>query len=78
MERKKPLSCPLIRGFYGRGNKGYPVGSLEPIEIEIGAISSSTIAATTTTSCPLKPGVYWTLPRSWCKNWRKYLKTGEG
>ena len=78
MERKKPLSCPLIRGFYGRGNKGYPVGSLEPIEIDIGASSSSTTIATTTTSCPLKPGVYWTLPRSWCKNWRKYLKTGEG
>ncbi len=29
-------------------------------------------------SCPLAPGVYCVLPRSWCHKWRKYIKTGEG
>lgn len=28
--------------------------------------------------CPLKPGVYCALPRSWCHRWRRYIKTGEG
>jgi hypothetical protein len=74
-ERKKPLACPLVRGFYSRGNKGYPVAaSIDPLQ---GANLKSENEATHR-QCPLKPGVYWTLPRSWCKNWRKYLKTGEG
>lgn len=34
--------------------------------------------ATANRSCPLKPGVYCALPRSWCHRWRKYIKTGEG
>lgn len=69
-ERKKPLGCDLIRGFYGRGNKGYPLEAVR------GKTKEGTVGITE--DCPLKPGVYWTLPRSWCKNWRKYLKTGEG
>ena len=28
--------------------------------------------------CPLRPGVYNALPRSWCHQWRKYIKTGDG
>mmetsp|Transcript_6908 Transcript_6908/g.14561 ORF Transcript_6908/g.14561 Transcript_6908/m.14561 type:complete len:346 (-) Transcript_6908:99-1136(-) len=28
--------------------------------------------------CPSVPGIYNALPRSWCHQWRKYLKTGEG
>ena len=28
--------------------------------------------------CPLVPGVFNALPRSWCHRWRKFLKTGEG
>ena len=85
-ERKKPLACPLVRGFYSRGNKGYPVASFDPLSSvalsnlksdEDSSISQLQLDASTR-QCPLKPGVYWTLPRSWCKNWRKYIKTGEG
>lgn len=85
-ERKKPLACPLVRGFYSRGNKGYPVASFDPLQApnissnlkSIEDSFSSIQLEVATRQCPLKPGVYWTLPRSWCKNWRKYLKTGEG
>jgi hypothetical protein len=86
-ERKRPLSCPLVRGFYSRGNKGYPVASCDPLKVatytsnaktEDDSLFSLVQFVAGTHQCPLKPGVYWTLPRSWCKNWRKYLKTGEG
>ena len=85
-ERKKPLACPLVRGFYSRGNKGYPVASFEPLpsvafsnlKSDDNSCLSQLQLDTSTRQCPLKPGVYWTLPRSWCKNWRKYIKTGEG
>jgi len=29
-------------------------------------------------SCPLTCGTYVILPRSWCHQWRRYIKTGEG
>jgi hypothetical protein len=29
-------------------------------------------------TCPLKPGIYHVLPRSWLYQWRRYLKSGEG
>ncbi|KAL7505430.1 hypothetical protein ACHAXN_005267 [Cyclotella atomus] len=81
-ERKKPLVCPLVRGFYSRGNKGYPVASIDPLhDVNIkdeDDFISTMLREGTHCQCPLEPGVYWTLPRSWCKNWRKYLKTGEG
>jgi hypothetical protein len=34
----------------------------------------------TTSNCPLPllPGTYHLLPRAWCHQWRKYIKTGEG
>ena len=28
--------------------------------------------------CPLMDGCYYVLPRSWCRDWRKFIKTGEG
>jgi len=31
-----------------------------------------------TPSCPLSSGTYVILPRAWCHQWRRYLKTGEG
>lgn len=80
-ERKKPLACPLVRGFYSRGNKGYPVASSEQLQasdLKSDDSFSPIHSGASMRQCPLKPGVYWTLPRSWCKNWRKYLKTGEG
>ena len=70
-ERRKPLSCPLVRGFYTRGSKGYPADSLvtSKDESKLGENGFQ---------CPLKPGVYSALPRSWCHRFRKYIKTGEG
>jgi hypothetical protein len=65
-DRKKPLSCPLVRGFYTRGSKGYPLNCVVPAGLDA------------TLCCPLMPGVYCALPRSWCFRWRKYIKTGEG
>ena len=71
-DRKKPLSCPLIRGFYTRGSKGYPMNCVVPAQ------QSRFAGLDATLCCPLVPGVYCALPRSWCFRWRKYIKTGEG
>jgi len=67
-ERRKPLSCPLVRGFYTRGNKGYP----SPSSPEAHNSSHSSMQL----QCPLAPGVYCALPRSWCHQWRKFIKSG--
>lgn len=88
--RKKPLSCPLVRGFYTRGSKGCPLSSLVPPKPEplpdakpsassaIPGMSAGMMPLEQGMKCPLKPGVYCALPRSWCHRWRKYIKTGEG
>lgn len=73
--RKKPLECPLVRAFYKRGSKGYPLNRCK--------LTGATAAASLKPSaavgrCPLQPGVYCALPRAWCHRWRKYIKTGEG
>ena len=73
--RKKCLENALVRGFYTRGSKGYPLNS---ISSSGGTSSSSSALVDPCTSCPLKPGVYCALPRSWCHRWRKYIKTGDG
>jgi len=70
-ERRKPLACPLVRGFYTRGSKGYPADCLVTPQ-------SETKMGMDGFQCPLKPGVYSALPRSWCHRFRKYIKTGEG
>mmetsp|Transcript_26309 Transcript_26309/g.52421 ORF Transcript_26309/g.52421 Transcript_26309/m.52421 type:complete len:490 (+) Transcript_26309:532-2001(+) len=91
-ERKKPLSCPLVRGFYTRGSKGFPTNRLMPtsafhtpptkiVKTEESLRASACAAQLSLdqgNQCPLKPGVYCALPRSWCHRWRKYIKTGEG
>ncbi|KAL7467039.1 hypothetical protein ACHAXS_007309 [Conticribra weissflogii] len=91
-ERKKPLSCPLVRGFYTRGSKGFPTNFLvsptglqspptKMLKNEESMCASSCFAQRLLDhgrQCPLKPGVYCALPRSWCHRWRKYIKTGEG
>ena len=69
-KRKAPLANDFVRQFYTRGSKGYPLSC--QVEQSLAAVSSSS------SRCPLKPGVYCALPRSWCKRWRKYIKTGEG
>lgn len=70
-ERRKPLACPLVRGFYTRGSKGYPVDCLVTPQRDTKMSGGGF-------QCPLKPGVYSALPRSWCHRFRKYIKTGEG
>ena len=63
-KRKLPLSCPLVRRIYTR-SRGVPSHSLVGGDVTCG-------------HCPLQPGIYYILPRSWLHGWRKYLKTGEG
>eukprot|EP00566_Odontella_aurita_P006269 CAMPEP_0113543844 /NCGR_PEP_ID=MMETSP0015_2-20120614/10380_1 /TAXON_ID=2838 /ORGANISM="Odontella" /LENGTH=612 /DNA_ID=CAMNT_0000444041 /DNA_START=599 /DNA_END=2437 /DNA_ORIENTATION=+ /assembly_acc=CAM_ASM_000160 len=89
-ERKKPLSCPIVRGIYTR-SRGVPqnclvVNSAPPQtkgndDVKVGPAGFATPTKASVGSppgCPLRPGVYNALPRSWCHSWRKYLKTGEG
>jgi hypothetical protein len=61
-ERRRPLSCPIVRGIYTR-TRGVPSQNLED---------------KANGSCSLKSGIYHILPRAWLHGWRKYLKTGEG
>ncbi len=88
--RKKPLSCPLVRGFYTRGSKGYPLNCIVPPR-PVPLLNTDYCAQqfpgqgmplapmfSEQTTCPLIPGVYCALPRSWCYRWRKYTKSGEG
>ena len=74
--RKKPLACPLVRGVYTRGSKGYPTNCLVPPGPS--PLGTGRHMFAEQTSCPLMPGVYCALPRSWCYRWRKYIKSGEG
>lgn len=88
-ERKKPLSCPVVRGIYTR-SRGVPQNCLVansptrvPVEGEngdakVGAVVTPQKVTSQPAGCPLLPGVYNALPRSWCHCWRKYLKTGDG
>lgn len=82
--RKKPLSCPLVRGFYTRRN-GVPKDSLVAFASNASERDPFTSPVARRTSnaslfgradCPLLPGVYSCLPRSWCHGWRKYIKSG--
>ena len=81
-ERKKPLACPLVRGFYTRGSKGYPLSCIVPSQlfppVNGFCLKSQFAGLGSTFYCPLMPGVYCALPRSWCYRWRKYIRTGEG
>lgn len=81
-DRKKPLACPLVRGFFTRGSKGYPLNCVVPPQsfppLEFICSKSQYAGLGTTLCCPLLPGVYCAMPRSWCYRWRKYIKTGEG
>ncbi len=62
-ERKKPLSCPIVRRVYHR-RKGMPTHLLQPTSKE--------------NQFQLVPNhTYHAIPRSWCRSWRKYIKTGQ-
>ena len=84
-DRKMPLQCPLARGIYSR-KSGVPKDclALQPQDQVLGNSLSSPVAARKLPMlrngnvCPLVPGVYNIIPRSWCYHWRKYIRTGEG
>lgn len=71
-ERKKPLANPIVRRFYTR-TKGVPTHCL----VESDG-SATTVTSAGSSSCPLVCGKYVILPRSWCHQWRRYMKMGEG
>lgn len=79
-ERRKPLSCNIVRGIYNR-RTGVPKHCLFYQEGEASEISSPAKKPNFLRNgavCPLMPGVYTALPRAWCHRWRKYIKNGEG
>jgi hypothetical protein len=76
LERKKPLANPHVRRFYTR-TKGVPTDCL----VDCNDGSEATFSAARMPHagpCPLITGKYVILPRSWCHQWRRYVKTGEG
>ena len=84
MLRKQPLSNPHVRRFYTR-TRGIPYHCLvnnnknddekdQDGKAKNNVISSSNLSA----RCPLINGTYVVLPRSWCHQWRRYIKTGDG
>lgn len=86
-ERRKPLENVHVRKFYTR-TRGVPKDCLTMPEggeyenhihnCNHASTKISSFGNTCTNLCPLKPGVYYVLPRAWCHKWRKYIKTGEG
>ena len=80
LERKQPLSNPLVRAFYTR-TRGVPSDRLRVVTDDspgtIGSRSSA-VDYKPVSSCPLQNGTYMILPRAWCHKWRRYIKTGEG
>lgn len=69
MQRKQPLANPLVRRFYTR-TRGVPTECI----VE----GSESTSAAIEKRCPLKSGAYVLIPRAWCHQWRRYIKTGEG
>lgn len=72
--RKQPLANPHVRRFYTR-TKGVPTQCLVENSDDVVAAASLTVGSRT---CPLMQGKYVILPRAWCHQWRRYMKTGEG
>lgn len=83
IERRKPLSCPIVRNIYTR-HGGVPkhclIQSNTDIDVKASTIVSDgkVIKKEIDDKCPLIPGIYHALPRAWCHRWRKYLKNGDG
>jgi len=60
--RRAPLSDDLVRNVYTRKSGGVPVHRL--------------VGETNAGRCPLAPGIYHAVPRSWCRRWRTYMRAG--
>ena len=76
LERKKPLAHPLVRRFYTR-SRGVPAECLvtdSTVDVKVAGPNS----LQNLSGCPLQSGTYVILPRAWCHQWRRYMKTGEG
>eukprot|EP00980_Cylindrotheca_fusiformis_P005487 scaffold1169_cov120-Cylindrotheca_fusiformis.AAC.37 len=67
LKRKEPLSNPHVRRFYTR-TRGVPTDCL---------VSDSSSSSSLAKKCPLVAGTYYILPRGWCHQWRRYIKTGD-
>ena len=67
VERKKPLDNFHVRRFYTR-TKGVPTHCIRDVNVD----------NTGGCGCPLSEGKYYLIPRVWCHQWRRYIKTGEG
>lgn len=59
---------------FGEDNNGG--GKMSPFESSTRNLLSRDQESSST--CPLACGTYVILPRSWCHQWRRYIKTGEG
>jgi len=81
--RKQPLSNPHVRRFYTR-TRGIPYHCLveDKEEREKHDQKPKSVSSVVTSSndggCPLTSGKYVILPRHWCHQWRRYMKTGDG
>jgi hypothetical protein len=67
LERKKPLDNFHVRRLYTR-TRGVPTH----------CVKSDTTTEGRTNAFPLVEGTYYIIPRVWCHQWRRYIKTGEG
>lgn len=76
LERKLPLADPLVRRFYTR-TRGIPTDCLVA-EDSMESPPDFSLMEKCKRCCPLKSGTYVILPRAWCHQWRRYIKTGEG
>ncbi|EEC45524.1 predicted protein [Phaeodactylum tricornutum CCAP 1055/1] len=82
LERKRPLSNPSLRRLYTR-RTGVPLHAIRRAEVTVFSSTDSAVATpcekiALATPCPLRDGKYFVLPRAWCHQWRRYMKTGEG
>lgn len=66
LQRKEPLSNPNVRRFYTR-TRGIPTHCL----------TTPSASDASEASCPLTAGTYYIVPRGWCHQWRRYIKTGD-
>jgi hypothetical protein len=71
LDRKMPLSNLHVRNFYTR-TRGVPSQSM------VNSDSGADLSALQNRTCPLVSGTYHIMPRAWCHQWRRYIKTGEG
>jgi len=73
LERKQPLSNKHVRRVYTR-TRGFPTHCMQEA---LDSTPTAAAACASKNSCPLVAGKYYVIPRSWCHQWRRYIKTGD-